>query len=112
MNSGDEARTDVMLQNLLAVPPREPDESFVLRIERLARAERQLQSARQAALRRFAGEMAALASLAAAFLLIRGLAASDSGGAMLSSAPAIGVLMLLFVWLCAETRAEFLPAHR
>lgn len=112
MNPGDEARADVMLQDLLAAPSREPDEAFVLRIERLALAEQRLQSARQAALRRFAGEMAALASLAAAFLLIRGLAASDSGGAMLSSAPAIGVLMLLFVWLCVDTRTEFLPAHR
>jgi hypothetical protein len=111
MNSADEARADVLLHDLLAAPERKPDEAFVLRIERLVLAERRLASARRAALRRFGVEMAALASLAAAFLLIRDLAASDSGRAIPSSAPAVGALMLLFVWLCVATRAEFLPAR-
>jgi len=110
MNSGDEARADAMLHELLAAPERGPDEAFVLRMERLALAEQRLQSARRTALRRFAVEIGALGSLAAAVLLIRPLAAADSGGAILASAPALGVLMLMFVWLCTATRAEFLPA--
>ncbi|HEY1606915.1 MAG TPA: hypothetical protein VGF77_15110 [Allosphingosinicella sp.] len=112
MNARDEARTDAILHELLAAPRRKPDEAFVLRIERLALAERLLRSARRAALRRFGVELAALASLAAAFLSIRRLAASDSGDAILSSAPAIGALMLLFVWLCVATRTEILPRGR
>jgi hypothetical protein len=111
MNSG-ESRADAILHELLAAPRRKPDEAFVLRIERLALAERRLRSARRAAFRRFGVELAALASVAAAFLSIGRPAASDSGGAVLSSAPAVAALMLLFVWLCVAARTEILPRGR
>ncbi|HEX5183535.1 MAG TPA: hypothetical protein VFW19_10330 [Allosphingosinicella sp.] len=110
MSPEDEMRADALLHELLAAPEREPDEVFTRRIERLVLAERSLRSARRRVLRQFVAELAALASLAVAVQLIRRLAPPDSEGAILSSPPAIGVLMLLLVWLCAATRTEFLPA--
>jgi hypothetical protein len=100
------ADTDAMLRNLLAAPERAPDEAFALRIERLVRAEQTLRAARRAAWRRFAIETIAVASLLAAYLLIRRLAGADSGGGIAPLGPATPGILLLLLWICVSIRPD------
>jgi len=100
--------SDALLYDLLSIAERSPDEAFVLRIQKLALAEQRLRAAGQAALRRFVIQVAGSASIAAAFLLIRMMAVTDSSGAALFSGSAAAGFTLLLVWLCADAE-EFLP---
>lgn len=89
---------DDRIAALLAVPEREPDEAFVLRVERALLADRRLAAQRSAAWRRFRGEAAASLAVVAAFALLwRGAPDALPVGAPMFS-PAAAAVLILFLW--------------
>ncbi|MEA3004037.1 MAG: hypothetical protein QOH81_2825 [Sphingomonadales bacterium] len=101
------ADTDAMLRGLLAAPARNPDEAFALRVERAVRAEQRLRAARRAAWSRFVAEMAAAATLIAAFVLIERRAPADSLDMASPFGPAAVGLLLLALWVFVSIRPDF-----
>ena len=65
---------DERITALFAAPARQPDEAFVLRVERALEAERRLELARARVWRCFAVEDIASGAVLLAFLLLGGLA--------------------------------------
>ncbi len=95
---------DDRIAALLAVPEREPDETFVLRIERAVLADRRLTAQRAAAWRRFRGEAAASLAVVAVFALLwRGAPDGLPVEATMFGPAAAGVL-ILFLWFAVGLR--------
>lgn len=95
---------DDRIAALLAVPEREPDEAFVLRVERAVLADRRLAAQRAAAWRRFRGEAAASLAVVVAFALLWRVApeAPPVGAPMFGSAAA--AVLILFLWFALSLR--------
>jgi hypothetical protein len=98
---------DRMLKALLTAPERAPDERFALRIERAVRVEERMRAGRRAAWSRFGIEMAAVAALVTAIVLIERLAAPDSQAMASPFGPATAGLLLLALWVCVSIRPDF-----
>jgi Na+-transporting NADH:ubiquinone oxidoreductase subunit NqrB len=100
----DEEAMDARLGALLRGADRAPDEAFLMRVERVLAAERQMEVHRRAAWRRFAGEAVASAAVAAAFILLgrSAPAAGELDLAIASPLPAAGLLLIL--WLVVAFR--------
>ena len=95
---------DDRIAALLAAPEREPDEAFVLRVERAVLAERRLAAQRAAAWRRFRGEAAASLAVVVAFALLwHGAPDELPAGAQLFS-PGTAAVLILFLWFALGLR--------
>jgi hypothetical protein len=98
--------SDGMLKALLTAPDRAPDEGFALRIERAVRAEERMRAGRRVAWSRFGIEMAAVAALVTAVVLIERLASPDSQAMASPFGPATAGLLLLALWICVSIRPD------
>ena len=95
---------DLRIETLLKAPERAPDEAFALHLRDAVLVEERLRSARRAAWRRFASEMAAAAAAIAAFWLLARLTPPDSEGLVPLFSPAMAGILLLVLWVAVTVK--------
>ena len=96
--------TDLNLRALLATPVRAPDEAFAMSVRQSVLIEERLRAARKLAWRRFGIEMLAAVAAIAAFWLLARATPPDSEGIVPLFSPASAGLMLLALWVLVSVR--------
>ena len=98
---------DRHLAQLLAIPGRDPDEAFVVRVEALVRFEQYRARRRRAAFQRVAIEAAAGAAVLAAF--VGAARIGDPSDVIALFSPATAGLLALALWGAVTLRAPLRP---
>ena len=94
---------DTRLAALLGEPDLQPDERFVMRVERVILADQRLRAARRSAWQRFWREMAASGAVVIAFALLWSVGPAVSIESV-SIAPALAAVTLLALWFLVVLR--------
>lgn len=99
---------DLELRRLLKSPERAPDEAFAAHMEQAVLVEERLRGDRRLAWTRFGVEMLAAVAAIAAFWLLAGLTPVDSEGVVRPFSPAAIGLLTLALWVLVSEK----PAGR